>query len=63
MDFIKEKYEKLKLETKETQQINKKMDYILFIINDIKMNKKLPNDIGNRLEFLKSWLKKGLVQK
>jgi hypothetical protein len=39
------------------------MDIMFLNLNDLKHNKKLANDVQERLEFLTTWMKRALSQK
>jgi len=64
MEYIQAKYDQKKInEEEKAGQLSKKMEFIFLNINDLKHNKKMINDIQDKLTFLVGWLKKSVVSK
>ena len=64
MEYIQKKYEEKKVaEAEKAGQLSKKMEFIFMNINDLKHNKKMINDIQDKLTFLVGWLKKSVTSK
>ena len=57
-----EKYQN-KRQEQQGEGCSKKMEFLMMNLNDIKTNKKLPNDAKDRLEFLSNWLQRNVIKK